>query len=149
MGISLDAEATDWLWLNLSLDEEDLLSDQKEKLIQKAWDRQINRPEYNSWRRYYRNFGRTKAREGEDDADYEPLMSEAAYDRIFRKDEIERKRQILGRIVSFLDLPYNCRKIDIGSFYYNQEDRKCRLLANNVFLCRSRSGLSPNAAGAA
>ena len=37
MGISLDAEATDWLWLNLSLDEEDLLSDQKEKLIQKAW----------------------------------------------------------------------------------------------------------------
>ena len=54
----------------------------------------------------------------------------------------------MGRIVSFLDLPYNCRKIDIGSFYYNQEDRKCRLLANNVFLCRSRSGLSPNAAGA-
>ena len=35
MGISLDAEATDWLWLNPSLDEEDLLSDQKEKLIQK------------------------------------------------------------------------------------------------------------------
>ena len=60
-----------------------------------------------------------------------------------------RKRQILGRIVSFLDLPYNCRKIDIGSFYYNQEDRKCRLLANNVFLCQSRSGSSPNAAGAA
>lgn len=65
------------------------------------------------------------------------------------RDHIECKRQILGRIVSFLDLPYNCRKIDIGSFYYNQEDRKCRLLANNVFLCRSRSGSSLNAAGAA
>ena len=59
------------------------------------------------------------------------------------------KRQILERIVSFLDLSYNCRKIDIGSFYYNEEDRKCRLLAINVFLCRSRSGSSPNAAGAA
>ena len=60
-----------------------------------------------------------------------------------------RKRQIMERIASFHALPYNCRKIDIGSFYYNQEDRKCRLLANNVFLCQSRSDSSPNAAGAA
>ena len=119
MGISLDAEATDWLWLNLSLDEEDLLSDQKEKLIQKAWDRQINRPEYNSWRRYYRNFGRTKAREGEDDADYEPLMSEAADDRIFRKDEIERKRQILGRLPLPQQICHNCRDTDASILLYS------------------------------
>ena len=68
---------------------------------------------------------------------------------VFKDVYLYRKRQIMERIASFHALPYNCRKIDIGSFYYNQEDRKCRLLANNVFLCQSRSDSSPNAAGAA
>lgn len=55
------------------------------------------RPDYNSWHKFDRHRGYSKAQpgkdDGEDDVDTsEPLMSEVADDRIFRRDEIERER---------------------------------------------------------
>ena len=64
-------------------------------MIQEAFDVKYNRPEYNSWHKFDRHRGNSKAQSvndgGEVDADSsEPLMDEVADDRIFRKDELDR-----------------------------------------------------------
>ena len=46
--------------------------------------------------------------------------------------EFKSKRQILGRVVSFLDLPYNCRKIDIGCLLHNKNTFFQKKLARNI-----------------
>lgn len=95
--IDLDAEATEQLWVSLSLEGEDLTQKERERMIQDAFEEQFNRPDYNSWHKFDRHRGCSKAQpgkdDGEDDVDTsEPLMSEVADDRIFRRDEIERER---------------------------------------------------------
>ena len=45
--ISLDDAATKELWVSLSVDDEELAND--EESIQQAFDKQFNRPDYNSW----------------------------------------------------------------------------------------------------
>lgn len=96
--IDLDAEATEQLWVSLSLEGDDLTQDEKEQLIQEEWEKQFNRPDYNSLHKFNRHRGFSKAQpgkdDGEDDVDTsEPLMSEVADDRIFLKDMIERERR--------------------------------------------------------
>lgn len=96
--IALDAEATEELWVSLSLEGEGLTQDEKEKLIQDTWDERFNRPDYNCWHKFDRHRGRSKAQPGKDDSENEvdtsePLMEEVADDRIFRKDELEREER--------------------------------------------------------
>lgn len=96
--IDLDAAATQELWVSLSLEGDDLTQDEKERLIQEEWEKQFNRPDYNSWHNFDRHRGYSKAQPGkeddEDDCDTsEPLMIEVADDRIFRRDEIDRDRR--------------------------------------------------------
>lgn len=94
--LDLDEKATEQLWVSLDLDGgEGLTQAEREKRIQEAFDAKYNRPEYNSWRKLNRHRGETKAKPGkdetEDDVDTsEPLMSEVADDRIFRRDELAR-----------------------------------------------------------
>lgn len=106
--IELDAEATEQLWVTLSLEGDDLTQTEREQMIQDAFEEQFNRPDYNSWHKFNRHRGYSKAQpgkdDGEDDVDTsEPLMSEVADDRIFRKDEIEREKR-----ESYEDI---CRKV--------------------------------------
>lgn len=94
--LDLDAEATQQMWVSLSLQDEELTDSEKEKRIQEAFDEQYNKPEYNNWHKETRHIGLSKAKPGkdedEDDVDSsEPLMSEVADDRIFMKDELERE----------------------------------------------------------
>lgn len=96
--IELDAEATEELWVSLSLEGEGLTQEEKETLIQDTWEERFNRPDYNSWHKFDRHRGRSKAQPGKDDAEdevdtNEPLMEEVADDRIFRKDELDRKER--------------------------------------------------------
>lgn len=50
--IELDTEATKQLWVSLSLeDEEGLSEEEREQRIQDAFDEQFNKPEYNIWHR--------------------------------------------------------------------------------------------------
>ena len=93
--IDLNAADTEQLWVSLSLDGEGLSQDERERMIQEAFEKQFNRPDYNSWHRLDRHRGASKARPGKDDdaEDFEsdePLMSEVADDRIFRRDELAR-----------------------------------------------------------
>lgn len=94
--LDLDEKATEQLWVSLDLDGgEGLTQAEREKRIQEAFDAKYNRPEYNNWRKLNRHRGETKAKpskdETEDDVDTsEPLMSEVADDRIFRRDELSR-----------------------------------------------------------
>lgn len=56
--IELDAKATDEMWVSLSIDcDEDMTQEEKEQFIQDAWDEQYNKPEYNSWHKYDRHTG--------------------------------------------------------------------------------------------
>ena len=94
--LELDEQAPEQLRGSLDLDGGEALSqEEREKRIQEAFDIKFNRPEYNNWHRFNRHRGETKARPGkdetEDDIDTsEPLMSEVADDRIFRRDELAR-----------------------------------------------------------
>ena len=96
--LDLDEKATEQLWVSLSLEGEGLSNSEKEKMIREAFDVNYNRPEYNSWHKFNRHRGNSKAQsknnDGEKDADTsEPLMNEVADDRIFLKDKIERDKR--------------------------------------------------------
>lgn len=83
---------------SLSLEGEGLTQAQREKMIQDEWNEKYNKPEYNNWHKFDRHRGYSKAQPGKDDSEddvdtSEPLMSEVADDRIFRRDEIERDRR--------------------------------------------------------
>ncbi len=62
--LELDARATEQLWVSLDLDGEGLTQEEREALIQKAWEESINRPEYNNWHRHNRHMGESKAKPG-------------------------------------------------------------------------------------
>ena len=88
--IELDAEATEELWVSLSLEGEGLTQEEKETLIQDTWEERFNRPDYNSWHKFDRHRGRSKAQPGKDDAEdevdtNEPLMEEVADDLVDRQ----------------------------------------------------------------
>ncbi|MBQ7264524.1 MAG: sigma-70 family RNA polymerase sigma factor [Firmicutes bacterium] len=96
--IMLDAEATEELWVSLSLEGEGLTQEERERLIQETWEERYNRPDYNNWHKHNRHTRRSKAqsenKDGEEGADTsEPLMSEVADDRIFRRDELAREEK--------------------------------------------------------
>ena len=93
--LELDAEATEQLWITLSLEGEGLSQEEREKLIQDEWEERLNKPDYNSWHKFDRHRGFSKAQPGKDEDDEdtdtsEPLMKEVADDRIFRRDELAR-----------------------------------------------------------
>lgn len=76
----------------VNIDLEALPEDERQSKLQEACDEQLNRPDYNNWHKFWRHHGESKAQpddEGEEQDSSEPLMSEVADDRIFRKDEIE------------------------------------------------------------
>lgn len=91
--LSLDTEAVGKLWVSLGLEDGNYTDEEKEQLMQEAWEEQYNRPDYNCWHKYWRHHGDSKAESDEDDEQQEssgPLMKEVSDDRIFKKDEIER-----------------------------------------------------------
>ena len=94
--IELDTEATEQLWVSLSLDEgEGLSNEEREQRIQDAFNEGYNKPDYNSWHKFDRHRGFSKAQPDKDDFEdavdiNEPLMDEVADDRLFRKDELDR-----------------------------------------------------------
>lgn len=80
--------------VNINL--EDYPEDERQSKLQEACDEQLNRPDYNNWHKFWRHQGESKVQvddEGEESESSEPLMSEVADDRIFRRDEIERDRK--------------------------------------------------------
>ena len=94
--IDLDNAATEELWVSLNIEEQPETQEEKEQLIQEEFEKQYNRPEYNAWHKFDRHRGYSKARPDEDSDEYagdEPLMSEVADDRIFRKDELDRQER--------------------------------------------------------
>ena len=61
--IELDAAETEQLWVSLSLEEEKILSQvERERRIQKAFDEEFNKPEYNCWHRENRHIDATPKR---------------------------------------------------------------------------------------
>lgn len=92
--IELDAKATEEMWVSLSLGcDEDITQEEKEKLIQDAWNEQYNKPEYNNWHKFdrHRGFSKAKPNDETDEIDsFEPLMSEVKDSSIFCKDEHSR-----------------------------------------------------------
>lgn len=105
--IELDAKATEEMWVTLSIETDGAVTqDEKEQLIQEEWDKQFNRPEYNSWHKADRHRGYSSAMsddESEEMDDSEPLMKEVRDPRIFLKDEIERNNK--------MDYEMYCEKI--------------------------------------
>lgn len=82
-------------WLNISISEDESEEDY-EKRIQEEIEVQFNRPDYNSWHKFDRHRGNSKAQLN-DEADgldvSEPLMDEVIDSRIFCKESIERENQ--------------------------------------------------------
>lgn len=80
----------------VNIDLESIPEDERQSKLQEACDEQFNRPDYNNWHKFWRHQGESKVQpddEGDEGNTSEPLMSEVADDRIFRKDEIERERK--------------------------------------------------------
>ena len=78
----------------VNIDLESIPEDERQSKLQEACDEQFNRPDYNNWHKFWRHQGESKAQpddEGEELESSEPLMSEVADDRIFKKDMIERE----------------------------------------------------------
>lgn len=104
--VELDANATQQMWVSLSLEGEGLSQEEKERKIQEAFDDEFNRPEYNNWRKENRHRGYSSAKPDDesDEVDTsEPLLSEVRDPRIFMKDEIERNKK--------MDYEFYCERI--------------------------------------
>lgn len=86
-------ELEEWLNISISADESE---DDYEKRIQEEIEVQFNRADYNSWHKFDRHRGNSKAQLN-DEADgldvSEPLMDEVIDSRIFCKESIERENQ--------------------------------------------------------
>lgn len=95
--IELDAKATEKMWVSLSLDcDDDMTQEEKEQAIQNAWDEQYNKPEYNNWHKFDRHRGYSKARPNDetDEIDTsEPLIDEVRDSSVFYEQEINRNNQ--------------------------------------------------------
>ena len=53
--VELDAEATEELWISLSLEGDGLSQEEREEMIRDEWEVRFNRPEYNSWHKFGRH----------------------------------------------------------------------------------------------
>lgn len=97
--VELDETATKQMYVMLGIEEdEDATQEENEQRIQDAFEVQYNRPEYNSWHKFDRHRGFSKAKPGKDGDDEDvdpndPLPDEVADDRIFHRDEIERDKR--------------------------------------------------------
>ena len=60
--IELDEKATKELWVSLGFEDEEHEQEEKERLIQDAFEEQYNRPEYNIWHRETRHIDPTPKR---------------------------------------------------------------------------------------
>lgn len=90
--IELDANAMNEMWIRLSLDGgENLTEEEKETMIQDAFEEQFNKPEYNSWHKFDRHRGNLKRpfRKDDEDADESDGMDTVADN----SQEEERGRQ--------------------------------------------------------
>ena len=59
---------SDEMWVSLSLEGDDnLTQEEKETMIQEAFEKQFNRPEYNSWHKFNRHRGNLKRQFRKDD----------------------------------------------------------------------------------
>ena len=66
--IELDAKAIEEMWVSLSIEaDEDMTQEEKENIIQEAFEEQFNRPEYNSWHKFNRHRGNLKRQFRKDD----------------------------------------------------------------------------------
>ncbi len=97
--IELDAKATDEMWVSLSIDcDEDMTQEEKEQFIQDAWDEQYNKPEYNSWHKYDRHTGNAymKSKDGTVEVNTEEAIMFRATDKsalISFIDEVDNQLQ--------------------------------------------------------
>lgn len=63
---------SDEMWVSLSLEgDENLTQEEKETIIQEAFEEQFNRPEYNRWHKFNRHRGNLKKQFRKDDEDAE------------------------------------------------------------------------------
>lgn len=89
--LELNQQDTNDLWVSLSLTEEgEGLSDEdREQLIQDAWDEQFNKPEYNSWHKHDRHSGNAamKGKDGTVEVNTDEAIMERAADKsVFTND---------------------------------------------------------------
>ena len=95
--IELDAKATDEMWVSLSLDcDDNMTQEEKEQAIQNAWDKQYNRPDYINWHKFnrHRGFTRKKLDEKINAVDeFEPLIEEVRDPSVYYEQEIDRSNQ--------------------------------------------------------
>lgn len=97
--IELDAEATEKMWVSLSLEcDDDMTQEEKEERIQTEWNEQFNKPEYNIYHKETRHLGDAVFRNKEGVVEVntdEALSRKAADDSIFTKDmdELEHRME--------------------------------------------------------
>ena len=66
--IELDAKSMDKMWVSLSLEDgENLTQEEKENMIQDAFEEMFNKPEYNNWHKFDRHRGNLKKQFRKDD----------------------------------------------------------------------------------
>lgn len=66
--IELDEKSMDEMWVSLSLEDgENLTQEEKENMIQDAFEEMFNKPEYNNWHKFDRHRGNLKKQFRKDD----------------------------------------------------------------------------------
>lgn len=66
--IELDAKAIEEMWVSLSIEaDEDMTQEEKENIIQEAFEERFNKPEYNNWHKFNRHRGNLKKQFRQDD----------------------------------------------------------------------------------
>lgn len=88
--VNLSPEDTEQLWVSLSLEGDSFTQEQREEMIQDAWEKKFNRPDYNCWHTHDRHTGNSLARHHANDAvdaDAEPLVKEVRDKHVYESRE--------------------------------------------------------------
>lgn len=88
--LELDIQEMKRLWINLSIEDGDYTQEEMEEILQRKFDEEFNRPEYNGWHRAQRHSVQPTSRLDDPDGmtGDEPSMADVVDDRIFREDMI-------------------------------------------------------------
>ena len=91
------------LTVSLGINESDVTDEEKERMIQEAFDAQFNRPDYNNWHKMDRHWGNPDTRGDTDEKDYNNgLGINDGYDQFAEEEKRWEEEEVREKVRTML-----------------------------------------------
>ena len=91
------------LTVSLGINESDVTDEEKERMVQEAFDAQFNRPDYNNWHKMDRHWGNPDTRGDTDEKDYnDGLGINDGYDQFAEEEKRWEEEEVREKVRTML-----------------------------------------------